>query len=58
MCLAVYGEQPCQVVLASNEEASAMAGEEVSWTGQEQEAGGWNNMGGYGWGGQQGGSGW
>ncbi len=46
--LAVYAEFPCKVSLASNQEASALAGTQVSWTGQEEAAGEWHTLAGYG----------
>ena len=33
--LAVYAQYPCEVKLATPEQATALAGHQTSWTGQE-----------------------
>lgn len=48
--LAIYAEFPCEICLASRDEAIAFSQDEgVQWEGEEQEnSGNWNNMNGWG----------
>jgi hypothetical protein len=47
--LAVYAQYPCEVKLATPQQAAALAGRQVSWTGEEDTKQQWNNQGAYGW---------
>jgi len=41
--LAIYAEYPCEIALATAQEADLLAGRNVDWNPQEEKAGGvWN----------------